>query len=255
MIPKIIHFTWFSNDPYPDTVKRCMETWKEFLPDYEFIHWDMEKISGIDNNFLKQALEMKKWAFAADYVRLYALVNHGGIYIDTDVLVYKNFDELLTNTAFIGRENSFHLQGRRGVRYLTSHFMGGEKGHPFFKACLDYYTDRNFILSRQEWLPANLKFDLTILPEIQYEIAKTQGYDPSEKVKGTQLLDNGLAVYPFQYFDSFDQNKKSYIRHLALGGWREIKNKGIANFNLKKKAHIAIHRLAEAAGYSIFKNL
>ena len=29
----------------------------------------------------------KKYAFAADYVRLYALYTEGGIYLDTDVLV------------------------------------------------------------------------------------------------------------------------------------------------------------------------
>ena len=32
MIPKIIHYCWLSNDPIPQKLKECMETWKEKLP-------------------------------------------------------------------------------------------------------------------------------------------------------------------------------------------------------------------------------
>lgn len=34
MIPKVIHFCWLSNEPYPDLIKKCIESWKEKLPDY-----------------------------------------------------------------------------------------------------------------------------------------------------------------------------------------------------------------------------
>ena len=47
MIPKIIHYTWFSDDPYPEKIKECMKSWKIHMPDYQFIHWDMEKIKDI----------------------------------------------------------------------------------------------------------------------------------------------------------------------------------------------------------------
>lgn len=253
-IPKIVHFTWFSNDPFPEDVKACMESWKLWLPDYEFIHWDMEKISDIDNLFLKQALERKKWAFAADFVRQYAIYHHGGIYIDTDVEVYKSFDDLLTHKAFIGRESSMHLDGRRAVRYLTSHCMGGEKHHPFFKASLDYYADRPFVLSHQEWLPDNLKYDQTTLPEIQFEIACLQGYNPSDKVKGVQLLENGLAIYPNKYFDYFYQVKESYIRHLALGAWRSGSKVNInpTRDMAKRRLYVALNHVTDALGVAVF---
>ena len=57
MIPKIIHYTWFSDDPYPEKIKECMKSWKIHMPDYQFIHWDMEKIKDIKVPFLKEALE------------------------------------------------------------------------------------------------------------------------------------------------------------------------------------------------------
>ena len=258
MIPKKLHFTWFSNDPYPELIANCMKTWEEFLPDYEIIHWDMNRIREIDNPFLQEALKCKKWAFAADFVRLYALYQEGGIYLDTDVEVFKSFDPLLKCKAFIGRENSYHVLHRRGLRYLTSHCMGAEKNHPFIKACLDYYTDRHFILSEQQWLPDILKYDQTILPFIQTEIAKLQGYQPSDSVKGLQIFGDEVKVYPFDYFDCFKQKKVSYCRHLAMGGWR---NRGTKSFSfsniqkLKKSAVISVSNLINKCGVVIFKKL
>lgn len=241
-IPKKIHFTWFSNDPYPSLVNECMATWRGKLPDYEFVHWDMSKIQDIDNLFLRQALEKRKWAFAADFVRLYALYHEGGIYLDTDVEVYKSFNDLLNLPAFIGRENSFHEENRRGVRYLTSHCMGGERHHPFFKACLDYYDGRPFVLSSNDWLPDKLKYDQTILPLIQKDIAVLQGYNPSEKIKGIQELHNGLRIFPYEYFDCHYQVSKSYCRHLALGGWRGSGTKAVSKIKdgLKARAYITV---------------
>ena len=40
---------------------------------------------------MKEAYEKGKYAFVSDYVRVYALYNYGGIYLDTDVEVYKKF--------------------------------------------------------------------------------------------------------------------------------------------------------------------
>ena len=91
MIPKIIHYTWFSGDEMPQIVNECMASWERHLPDYEFRLWDMDAIKDIDAVFLREALSVKKWAYAADYVRLYALYHEGGIYLDTDVMVYKSF--------------------------------------------------------------------------------------------------------------------------------------------------------------------
>lgn len=257
MIPKKIHFTWFSKDPFPSLVKQCMETWKEKLPDYEFIHWDMDKISKIDNIFLKQALQVKKWAFAADFVRLYALYTEGGIYLDTDVEVYRNFDDLLQLKAFIGKENSYHVQRRRAFRYLTSHCMGAEAGHPYIKSCLDYYNDRPFTLSKETWLPDSLKYDQTILPFIQTEIAKIHGYHPSDKVKGEQQLNDGVTIFPYEYFDCLYQTKDSYCRHHAMGGWRtdHSSRQYDRKEKLRRKLYVALERGAGFFGMVFFRRL
>ena len=43
MIPKIIHYCWLSNDPIPSNIQHYMDSWKKYLPDYEFIHWNFDK--------------------------------------------------------------------------------------------------------------------------------------------------------------------------------------------------------------------
>lgn len=82
MIPKKIHYCWFSDEPYPDLVSQCIESWKKHLADYVFVKWDMNSIKDIDSVWLKECIKVRKWAFAADYVRLWAVYHEGGIYLD-----------------------------------------------------------------------------------------------------------------------------------------------------------------------------
>ena len=95
MIPKIIHYCWLSGDAFPENIRTCFASWKQFLPDYEFRLWDTARFDVHSLPWTKEAFEAKKYAFAADYIRLYALYQFGGIYLDSDVLLYKSFDDLL----------------------------------------------------------------------------------------------------------------------------------------------------------------
>ena len=72
MIPKIIHYCWLSGDEFPDDIKKCIDSWKRILPDYEFRLWDTRRFHISDSTWVAQAFEAKKYAFAADYIRLYA---------------------------------------------------------------------------------------------------------------------------------------------------------------------------------------
>ena len=105
MIPKIIHYCWLSNDPYPEELKRCMDTWKKKLPDYEFILWNFDKFDKSSSKWVEQAFDNRKYAFAADYIRLFAVYNYGGIYMDMDIEVLKSFDDLLDSELMMAYEN------------------------------------------------------------------------------------------------------------------------------------------------------
>lgn len=220
MIPKIIHYTWFSGEPFPDKIKQCIESWKLHNPQYSLKLWDMNAICEIDSPFLKEAIAMKKWAYAADFVRLYAVYNEGGIYLDTDCYLYKSFDDFLDRNAFIGKENSIHFESGFSAQYLSSHCFGAEKNHPFIGACLSYFTDRHFITSRNENLPVPLRLNYVLLPYIQAEIARLWGYDWKPLNQKIQHCKDGLVIYPTDFFDALSLKNCTICKHLALGSWR-----------------------------------
>lgn len=85
-IPKNIHYCWFGKTSLPEDAQRCIASWKKFCPDYEIVEWNETKINlSALPLYVQQAYAAQKWAFVADYVRLYALIRYGGVYMDTDV--------------------------------------------------------------------------------------------------------------------------------------------------------------------------
>lgn len=185
MIPKVIHYCWFSNDRKPQNVARCIESWRAHLPDYEIKCWDMDAVRGIQNPFLQQALEYKKWAFASDFVRLYALYHEGGIYLDSDVQVWGRIDDLLDNDFFTGLEmrDKEHTQ-----IYLEAAIMGACKGNEFVEKCLELYESRVFVGS-------DGSLDLTPIPTLISSILEDlYGW---KREDSTQRLGNG-TVYSTQ---------------------------------------------------------
>ena len=105
MIPKTIHYCWLSNDPVPQKLQDCMATWKAKLPDYEFVLWNFDRFDINSSLWVKQAFEAKKYAFAADYIRLFAVYNYGGFYLDMDMEVLRSFNNLINNKIALAYEN------------------------------------------------------------------------------------------------------------------------------------------------------
>lgn len=153
MIPKIIHLCWLSGDAYPAKIARCIESWKTVVPDYEIMLWDTKRFDLSTSDWVRQAFEARKYAFAADYIRFYALYHHGGIYLDSDVEVLKRFDDFLDLPYFIGAEKAGTPEAA---------IIGAEKGCDWVKQCLDYYDHRQFI--KPDGSP-----DIRKLPEIMAE--------------------------------------------------------------------------------------
>lgn len=134
MIPKIIHYCWFGKNKMPDNLKKYMQSWKEYCPDYEIKCWSEDNYDVNSNSFLKAAYKAKAWAFVSDYVRLDVIYRFGGIYLDTDVELLKNLDFLLNNKAYIGIQQN-------GYYCTTGLGFGGEKGNTAIYKMLEKYND------------------------------------------------------------------------------------------------------------------
>ena len=136
MIPKVIHYCWFGGKPKPKLAKKCIESWKKYLPDYALKEWNEHNFDINSNRYVKEAYEARQYAFVTDYVRLYVLYHEGGIYMDTDVEVIAPFDESLHHNAFSGFESN---------EFVSTGIMGSEKKGRWAGEQLKYYDDVFFI--------------------------------------------------------------------------------------------------------------
>lgn len=220
-IPKLIHFCWLSDEPKPDKIRYCMQSWKKHLTGFEFAIWDTESFDINSVPFVKEACEAKKWAYACDYIRLYALYNHGGIYLDSDVLVHKSFEPFLAHSAFSSVEFHSHLffdsiiEGRKGNDTdglgIEAAVLGAVAGHPWIKACLDYYEGKHFTNT--------LEFmNSMILPGILASISEESFGFRFEPV--FQILKDEVYLYPPDVFSRPGPDSViKYSSHLCAHSW------------------------------------
>lgn len=194
MIPKIIHLCWLSGDPYPPLVQYCIDSWKNNLPDYQIILWDKRKFNINESLWVKQAYENHKYAFAADYIRFYALYHYGGIYLDSDVEVLKSFNPLIGNDYILGEEVGGDIEAA---------VMGSNKGATWVKECLDYYNNRSFIKK-------DGTFDMKPVPGLVNKIARK----------------HNMKILPYYFFSpknfttgNIDINDSTFCIHHFDGKW------------------------------------
>jgi mannosyltransferase OCH1-like enzyme len=168
MIPKIIHYCWLSTNPIPKKFQKYMWSWKKHLSKYEFILWDFNRFEKKSSIWVSQAFDQGKYSFASDYVRLYAIYNYGGIYLDMDVEVLRPFDELLETDIMIAYEDD-------NSKAIEVGCFGAVKGNHFIKKCLNYYADKEFS-------------DPKNLPIVMGDILQKS------------FKDNTINIYPPEYF-------------------------------------------------------
>lgn len=233
-IPKVIHYVWLG-DEKPQMIKECLISWKSVMPDYEIREWGMADAESIQSEFLHSAIKTKKWAFAADFLRVWILYHYGGVYMDTDIYVYQRFDKFLEHRAFSGIEfwapefyKSLRCKKIRGIG-VDSAILGAEKGHPWIKDILSFYEGKVFI-DKPEY------FMKIIMPMVITEVSMKYGfrYAPS-----FQVLEEGIHLYPHDVFSAV------YDMDLAkLSG-----DKYYLSLGDKNKIRVSCHLCANSWGY------
>lgn len=180
MIPKVIHYCWFGEKPIPEKDKKCIESWKKFCPDYKIIQWNENNYDVTKNKYMFDAYKAKKWGFVPDYARIDIVYNYGGIYLDTDVEIVRNIDELLQNRAFMGFEEGKSINPGVG--------FGAEKGHPGLKKILEMYETLEF-------LKDDGTYNLTPSPVMNSELLKKYGAVMNNNMQ--EVI--GIRLYPSEY--------------------------------------------------------
>ena len=205
MIPRIVHYCWFGKGQKPQLVEQCIASWHRCMPDWIYMEWSEDNFAIASAPlYVRQAYEARKYAFVSDYVRLWALEQYGGVYLDVDFEVYKSFEPLLDcpQKAFVGKEGSKHQPPMLGV-------MASEPHSRWITTMLHTYDKREFVMS-------DGSYDMTT--NVAYFAAA--GVHKEEWVK----------IYPVTYFCPIlttgedVRNENTYCEHKGLHSWSEKEN-------------------------------
>lgn len=177
LIPKKIHYCWFGRSPIPEKNQKWMESWKKYCPDYEIIRWDEENYDITKNAYMYEAYKAGKWGFVPDYARLDIIYQHGGIYLDTDVELIKNMDELLYQKAFSGVDSSRNISLGLG--------FGAQAGCGVIRELRDLYETMKF-------LKEDGSYYLIAAPTLQRPLFQKKGYINN----GEYQIVADMTVYP-----------------------------------------------------------
>jgi hypothetical protein len=217
LVPKVIHYCWLSDDEKPNSIKECMQSWKDIMPDYEIVCWDMNRFPVDEYLFVKAACEARKWAFAADLIRLYALYHHGGIYLDSDVMVYKPFDIFLKHSVFSSIElhpTTFFRGVKKGNPRsglgIEAAVMGAVPKHPWIKTCLDHYTGLRFV-NEPKFMYNN------VMGGTMAHLAIPLGF---KYLPIYQQLEQDIHIYPPDVFSLINETSLvKYSTHKCANSW------------------------------------
>lgn len=219
MIPRIIHYCWFGRGEMPQSAKDCIASWHACMPDWKYRLWNEDSFDVEAIPYTKEAYEKGKYAFVSDYVRLVALEREGGLYLDTDVEVFKAFDDLLDCQAFAGFEGSKH-------KPVGTCVMASEAHGDWVTEMLEAYRDRHFIVGGKPDLTTNVQFITSIMA--------SNGF----RQDGSEQLYRDLRIFPVDYFSprhttgEYIRTENTYCEHKGLGSWSDHR-KGWKGFLLK----------------------
>ena len=253
MIPKIIHYCWFGGNPLPELAKRCIASWRKFLPDYEIWEWTCPPESPPEGDFgspklydrrlsfdvniipyTAEAYRQKKYAFVSDYARFWILYRYGGIYFDTDVEVIRTIDDIIAKGNFMGFEvdpDGKNTPGRYAPRYCFDVApglgFGISKEHPFMQKMMDYYSNLEFKGAVMDpWFKTIVAYTTEALME-----------EGLQNKKGIQQVGD-ITVYPHEYFAPIDvitgrlhTTPNTYTIHRYMGSWDKVNDNDNVNQN------------------------
>ncbi|MCC8154332.1 MAG: glycoside transferase family 32 [Tannerellaceae bacterium] len=147
LIPKIIHQTW-KTVPLSLPFSALANTWKTFLPDWEYILWtdemNRELIAGDFPEFLEAYDQYPRNVQRADAIRYFILKKYGGLYVDIDFECLESVEPLLMNAQFVaGKEPAAHAQRFEKEYIICNAFMASIPESDFIRFVCDKVKERS----------------------------------------------------------------------------------------------------------------
>jgi Glycosyltransferase sugar-binding region containing DXD motif len=240
LIPKKIHYCWFGNSHKPEAVQAFIRNWHEKLPGFEIIEWNEGNFNLNEYPYAEQAYREKKYAFVSDVARLHALLEHGGVYLDTDVEVKKDISPLLSGVVTLGFEE---------FNYIATSTLIAPAGSLLISDFLGQYRNRSFHME-------DGTLDLTTNVIKLTEILTNAGLVRNGSHQVLQYQSESIRIVeqallsPMDYPNGIDNSSAdTYTVHHFGQSWVT----GRALFNGKVKA--VLHRIIGGSGLRFLRRV
>lgn len=212
LIPRKIHYCWFGKNEIPTALRKNIETWKKYCPDYEIIRWDESNYDVKKNKYMEDAYDKGYYAYVSDYTRLDVIHRYGGIYLDLDVELLRPWDELLSFPFFCGYENDNQVSFGLG--------FGAEKGNAIIRELIETYDNMLFpnVEAGEKLIPC---------PVYQTDILKKHGLICNGKSKNYNkfLVLSEVYLNPVNNMIGIGRvHKESFSIHHYAGSWLDAKS-------------------------------
>jgi predicted O-methyltransferase YrrM/mannosyltransferase OCH1-like enzyme len=222
-IPKIIHLLFFGETDFCSYHYRCITSMINNMPNHKIIiynniepinnsYWDLikksnqvtiEKIIPPDSF---DGFQLKYFQYKADVVRIEKLYEHGGIYLDIDMLIFKNFERIFDSKHdfYISKEN-------KDGDGLINAFIASKPKNEFLKIWLDSFKtglrmnvwayhirDANARLLKEN-PQYYLKYNICVLDSEEFFSFKWTDTNAFESLNSeTQLGENVYGIHLFE---------------------------------------------------------
>jgi hypothetical protein len=256
MIPKIIHYVWLGHGLMPQSQKDCIRSWKKIQPDFEIKLWNESNFDLSISPYCSEAYRLKKYGLAVEVIKLYVLNEYGGIYMDTDVEIFKSLEPFLDYPAFSGLElypNEFEREGKplldsnnqplikgTNIPYcgILSSIIGSEPNNPYINKLLDFYKQRPPFNDLGE-------FNLIVLDGAMATMAVELGFQYEDKYQ--DLKD--IVVFPSSVFAyaGIARQEYAYSYHYTAWSWNSKTTRQKIFINLDKFGLLKPYRKSKKA--------
>jgi len=210
-IPKKVHIVWLGGELSSD-YRDLLEKNKTILKDYEFIIWNDDNVKELIKEhriqkYIEESISMgkKKYAFAADAIKLIALEKFGGWALDADVEIFKTLDPFL-NYNWV---TSFERCCGADMPYLqaVTAVWGAIPEHMFTKQLIKIYeinsTEAMHSKPNSHWIS---------------DLLYSKGL---KRINLKQRMEEyDLDIYPSEYFCVPFHEENTYAQHLFNGSWK-----------------------------------
>ncbi len=195
-IPKKIHYVWVGTAPIPQKDQKFIEGWKKLNPDFEIRRWTEKDIDLEKYPLVEKAIKEKRWALAADIIRMYAVYAEGGFYFDTDVELLAPLDDLLKYDGVASWEAKY---------WFTTSSFAAKKHSPWIAKILKRYEHN---------LPKKITND-TFMRTVHSPSVYAEDIYGLKLDGKTRVYDGKFAVFAQEYFNP---------KHYSTGEMHKTKN-------------------------------